>query len=75
MNTDSTEIENLPERVPDISEIPTVLEIQEDTKKSVSICLNTDSEESFTHTKVLESVTDPRNTVLEFPLSQLFQKY
>jgi len=56
-------------------EIPNLLEVQKKTKKQVSICLKTDDENSFTHKKVLESVTDPENTVLEFPLSQLFQKY
>jgi DNA polymerase III sliding clamp (beta) subunit (PCNA family) len=58
-----------------ILEIPNLLEVQEKTKKQVSICLETDDKNSFTHKKVLESVNDPENTVLEFPLSQLFQKY
>ena len=58
-----------------ILEIPNLMEVQKKTKKQVSICLETDNENLFTHKRVLESVTDPENTVLEFPLSQLFQKY
>ena len=58
-----------------ILEIPNLMEVQKKTKKQVSICLETDDKNSFTHKKVLESVNDPENTVLEFPLSQLFQKY
>jgi hypothetical protein len=68
-------LENVESNNLETSEIPNILEVQESTNKEISVCLTTDNEESFTHTKVLESITDPRNTVLEFPLSQLFQKY
>jgi len=68
-------LENVEPNNLEIPEIPNILELQESTNKEISVCLMTDNEESFTHTKVLESITDPRNTVLEFPLSQLFQKY
>lgn len=49
--------------------------IQKWTEKQISICLDTDSESSFTHKNVLEQVLDPKNTVLEYPIDQLFQKY
>lgn len=58
-----------------VLELPNVSKVQKKTKKQISVCLKTDDENSFTHKKVLESITDPENTVLEFPLSQLFQKY
>ena len=45
------------------------------TKKDVFVCLEKDNEKSFTYTKVVESITDPYNTVLEFPVDHLFQKY
>lgn len=71
-NTDKIEI--LESEMP-ISEITSLSEVNKNTKKLVYVCLKTDGEDSFTHTKVLESITNPDNTVLEFPLSQLFQKY
>ena len=37
--------------------------------------METDGEDSFTYKKALESISDPENTILEFPVSQLFQKY
>jgi hypothetical protein len=49
--------------------------ITKDTEKQISLCLETDTPESFTSREVLESVKDPENTVLELPLSQLFKKY
>lgn len=67
-----TEVLNQPN-----TEIKENLDIREKenlTKKALSICLETD-ENSFTHNKVLESVTDPNNTILELPLSQLFERY
>lgn len=50
-------------------------QIQEDSKEKIYLCLDTDDKESFTHTKALETVTDPENTILEYPVSQIFQKY
>lgn len=47
---------------------------EEKVIKDLAICLETDSN-SYTHTGVLELVNDPENTILEFPLSQLFQRY
>lgn len=44
-------------------------------KNQIFVCLNTDEEGSFMHTKVLNAINNPENTVLEFPLSQLFQTY
>ena len=44
-------------------------------KNQIFVCLNTDEEGSFMHTKALETIDNPENTVLEFPLSQLFQTY
>jgi hypothetical protein len=42
--------------------------IKKKTAEKISICLNTDENGSFTHSVVLNSVKDPHNTVLEFPL-------
>jgi len=44
------------------------------TKQQIVYCLKTD-ENSFTHAKVLENIENHENTILELPLSQLFQKY
>lgn len=49
--------------------------IKKETTEQISICLNTDEKWSFTHSTVLNSIKDPNNTVLEFPLWQLFEKY
>lgn len=49
--------------------------IQKWIEKQISICLTTDSENSFTHTIALEGVSNPQNTILEYPLEQLFQRY
>ena len=49
-------------------------EIKEDTIKETSICLMQD-ENSHTYTWTLESIENPENTTLEFPVSHLFQKY
>ncbi len=48
---------------------------QEESKKQIFVCLEKDSPDSYTHTKVLESIEDPENTVLEYPVAQLFEKY
>lgn len=45
------------------------------TKERIYVCLEPDSKTSFTHTKVLESITDPKKTVVEYPISQLFKLY
>ncbi len=58
----------------EIKENSVIQKQQKSTKRDISICLETD-ENTFTHKKVLESITDPNNTILEFPLSQLFEKY
>ena len=58
-----------------VEEIPNIMEIKKKTKKEISICLKTDDENSFTYKKVLESIDNPENTTLEFPISQLFQTY
>ena len=50
------------------------LQIKDRTNRQISVCLDTD-ENSYTHTRVLESIKNPENTVLEFPIAQLFQKY
>lgn len=50
-------------------------QVEEDTQNQIFVCLDTDDEKSFTHTKVLETVSDPENTVLEYPITQIFQKY
>ena len=47
----------------------------EDTQKQIFVCLETDGPDSYTHTEVLESVTDPENTILEYPIDQLFKRY
>lgn len=49
--------------------------IKNSAKEKIILCLKTDDENSFTHKNVLESVEDPQNTILEYPLEQLFQKY
>ena len=56
-------------------EISPIFNITEKTNKEIYISLDTDDENSFTHTNVLESVESPKNTTLEFPISQLFKKY
>ena len=71
-NTNKIEISEV--EIP-ASKIPTIWEMQRNTKKLVFVCLKTDGEDSFTCKKVLESITDPQNTTLEFPLSPLFKKY
>lgn len=49
--------------------------LKNETKEKVIVCLKTDDENSFTYTSVLESIDDPQNVILEYPLDQLFQKY
>lgn len=48
---------------------------QKKANQEICVCLETDGQNSFTHTKVLENVNNPHNTILEFPISQLFKKY
>lgn len=48
---------------------------QEKTQKQISICLDLDDENSFTHANALEKISDPQNAILEYPIDQLFQKY
>ena len=45
------------------------------TKDQIFICLKKDGEKSFTYTNTLESIDDPDSSILEFPISHLFQKY
>ena len=59
----------------DTTDIPNLFELQTWAKKDISVCLETDGEDSFTYKKALESINDPENTTLEFPLSPLFKKY
>lgn len=49
--------------------------IKEKTAEQISVCLDTDGKGTFTHTTVLNSIKDPNNSILEFPLWQLFEKY
>lgn len=51
------------------------IKVKKDIQKEITICLETDDTDSYTHTKALESVRDPRNTVLEYPVEQLFKRY
>lgn len=53
----------------------TKLDIQEAVKDKIFVCLELDDSLSYTHTKVMEKITDPKNTVLEYPVEQLFKKY
>ena len=70
-----------PEKIETVAQIDNFLEItnlpniQKWTKKQIFICMDTDSEGLFTHKKALEQVSDPKNTILEYPAAQLFQKY
>ena len=68
-------IENIKLKNADTLEIITSPKIQEKTQKEISICLDVDDENSFTHTNVLEQISDPQNTILEYPLAQLFKRY
>ncbi len=45
------------------------------TKEEIFICLETDNDSSYTHTKALEKITNPENVILEYPISQIFGKY
>ena len=55
--------------------ISSIEDIEKGVNNQIYLCLETDSPDTFTHTKVLESVTEPENTILEYPVNQLFQKY
>ena len=73
----TTEVEKFENLKPEnlMLETPNILEIQKWTDEQISICLTTDDENSFTHTNAIEQVSDPENTILEYPVAQLFQKY
>lgn len=58
-----------------VEDFPSLCELEKGINKQISVCLVTDAENSFTHRNVLEKISDSQNTVLEFPISQLFQKY
>jgi hypothetical protein len=49
--------------------------LQDTIKDQTFVCLDTDNADSYTHKNVLENISNPNNTVLEYPISQLFQKY
>ena len=51
-----------------------IVEEKKEVNKELSVCLEVDPN-THTHTNVLQSVQDPENTVLEFPVAQLFDKY
>lgn len=68
-------VDTLEEINSDTTEIPNLLEIQKWLNKEISVCLTTDDENSFTYKKALESISNPENTTLEFPVSPLFKKY
>lgn len=63
------------EQVWDFTQNNHAFSVLEPEKKELNICLSLDSDDSFTHKKVLEPIENPENVVLEFPLSQLYQKY
>ena len=69
-NLENIEVKNIP-----TPEILNISELKKDVGKQLSICLETDDNNSFTHKKILETIEDPNNTILEFPISQLYQKY
>lgn len=55
-------------------------EAQDSTKtdtipEQIFVCLDTDEKGSYTYTKTLESIENPENTILEYPVDPLFQKY
>ena len=68
-------IENIePENI-DTLESTFIPKVQEETQKEISLCLTQDDSDSFTYKKDLESIEDPNNIILEFPLWPLFQEY
>lgn len=71
---DSENVENVLDNVSSL-EKSDLSNSEESVKKQISICLALDNENSFTHTKALEQVQDSENTILEYPIAQLFQKY
>ena len=75
--SDSTEVLKFPEILEPDSEtfLPNNFGVTKEIQNQISLCLKTDSPDGFTTTWVLESVEDPQTTTLEFPVSQLFQKY
>ena len=57
--------------VPDSTKVSNI----EDTPKQIFVCLETDEKWSYTYTNTLESIKDPENTVLEYPVDPIFEKY
>ena len=49
--------------------------VQDYTKEKIFVCLQNDNDSSYTHTKVLETITNPEDVILEYPISQIFDKY
>lgn len=70
---DSNKIENVVSKDVSLTEKDDLSNSSETARKQISICLELDDENSFTHTNALEKVLDPQNTVLEYPVAQLFQ--
>ena len=52
-----------------------LMSVQDTTKNQTFLCLDTDEPDSYIHKNILETISNPENTVLEYPISQLFQKY
>ena len=75
LETNSEKIENVELKNVSRLENKDLSNSQERTKKQISVCLDLDDENSFTHTDALEEICDPQNVVLEYPINQLFQKY
>ncbi len=73
--TNNLTIENETPQQLQISDFAGINKVKNETNHEISICLSTDGENSFTHTKAIKKVLDPHNTILEYPLSQLFQEY
>ena len=48
---------------------------KKEIKNQIFVCLDTDTQDSYTHKNILESISTPEETILEYPISQLFQKY
>lgn len=49
--------------------------VDDSIKSQIFVCLEADEDGSFMYTKALESIDDPENTILELPISHLFQTY
>ena len=70
-NPQTEQIDKLWSSIPESS---TIVKEKEEVNKELSVCLEVDPN-THTHTNVLELIQDPENTVLEFPVAQLFDKY